>query len=134
MKNIAIVLVLILGAATGFSQCNAHRVTARNEMHSSSVVIVGTVTAIVPVAESWDFLNGVNYIVRVDSVLHGKTHRNEYTVFSEDVPNAFNMTVGSHYVLYVQPHYDRYEVDNCGNSHPTEEQEASVRQISAKGY
>ena len=134
MKQIAIVLVLILGAATGFSQCNAHRVTARNEMHSSSVVIVGTVTAVVPVAASWDFLNGVNYIVHVDSVIHGKTHGNEYTVFSEDIPNAFNMTVGGHYVLYVQPHYDRYEINSCGNSHQTEEQEASVRQSTAKGY
>ena len=133
MKNIAIVLVLILGAATGFSQCNAHRVTARNEMHSSSVVIVGTVTAAIPVAESWDFFDGVNYIVRVDSILHGKTHRSEYNIFSENAPNTFDMTVGSHYVLYVQPHYDRYQVSSCGNSHQTEELEASARQIVAKG-
>ena len=31
------------------------------------------------------------------------------------------MSVGKHYVLYVQPQYDRYEVNNCGNSHQTDE-------------
>lgn len=131
MKQFAIALVLVLSTATGFSQC-ANRVTARAEIRSSSAVIVGTVMAAIPVAESWDFLDGIDYTVRVDSVLHGKTDRSEYTVFSENVPVAFDMAVGKHYVLYLQPQYDRYRVDACGNSHPTEELEASNHPL-AKG-
>jgi hypothetical protein len=133
MKAIATILALALSSAAGFSQCMSHRVTARNEMHTASAVIVGTVTAAEPVAESWDFFDGVNYTVRVDSVIHGRTDRAEYRVFSENGPNAFAMTVGKHYVLYLQPRYDRYEVDECGNSHQTEELDASTKQV-AKGY
>lgn len=133
MKQFATVLVLLLTAATGFSQCNANRVTARKEMRSASAVIVGTVTAAEPLAETWDFLDGVNYIVRVDSVIHGKTHRSEYNVFSENTPAAFEMTVGKHYVLYLQPQYDRYQIDSCGNSHATEEREPSTAKLLAKG-
>jgi hypothetical protein len=133
VKKIAIALVLALSAATGFSQCTADRVAARKEMHSASVVIVGTVTSIVPVAESWDFLDGVSYNVHVDSVIHGKTHRSEYQVFSENTPSAFDMTVGKHYVLYLQPQYDRYEINSCGNSHATDEVDRPTTQL-AKGY
>jgi hypothetical protein len=133
VKKIATVLVLLLSAATGFSQCNAKRVTARKEMRAASAVIVGTVTAVEPVGETWDFLDGVNYIVRVDSVIHGKTKRSEYTIFSENTPAAFDMTVGKHYVLYLEPQYDRYEINSCGNSHATEERELSAAKLLAKG-
>jgi hypothetical protein len=132
VKQIAIALVLVLSAAAGFSQCKANRVTAHDEIRSSSAVIMGTVTAAIPAAETWDFLDGVNYIVRVDSIIHGRTHRSEYTVFSENTPAAFDMTVGKHYVLYLQPQYDRYQVNSCGNSHQTEETETSTQTI-AKG-
>ena len=130
MKNFAIVLVLTLSAATGFSQCKASRVTAHKEARSASAVILGTVTAAQPVAETWDFFDGVNYTVRVDSVIHGKTAREQYTVFSENGPAVYGMTVGKHYILYLTPHYDRYQINNCGNSHPTEDMEASTRQMA----
>jgi hypothetical protein len=127
VKNLVIAVVLVLSAATGFSQCQANRVSARKEMHTASSVIVGTVIAAEPVAESWDFLDGISYTVRVDSVLHGKTpHSREYKIFSENSPLVFPMSVGKHYVLYVQPQYDRYLVNNCGNSHPMEQMEAAA--------
>lgn len=132
MKKFATVLVLALSAAAAYAQCSANRVDARKEMHSSAAVIVGTVMAAQPVAESWDFLDGVSYTVRVDSVVHGKTDRREYKIFSENTPSAFPMTVGQHYVLYVQPQYDRYQVDGCGNSHPTQELEAVAPKQIAK--
>jgi hypothetical protein len=132
VKNVAIALVLMFSAASGFSQCTAKRVSARKEIRSSSSVILGTVTAVNEVAESWDFFDGVSYTVRVDATIHGKTPRNgEVKIFSENSPNFFPMSVGKHYVLYVQPQYDRYEVNNCGNSHQTDE---SVVLKSQLGY
>jgi hypothetical protein len=130
VKNVAIVLVLVLSAATGFSQCRGNRPTARHEMHAASAVIVGTVTAAEPVAEAWDFLDGISYTVRVDSVLHGKAHRDQFKVFSENSPEFFGMTVGKSYVLYLTPHYDRYEINNCGNSRQLEDLVASTRQLA----
>lgn len=136
LKKLSIALVLLLCAGSGYSQCVSQRISARKEMRKSTVVFVGTVVKAKPVAESWDFLDGVNYTVRVDSVIHGKAQRHVYTIFSENSTRLFPMTVGDHYVLYVQPLYDRYQVDNCGNSHQTEEMLAGVKQPKqfAKGY
>jgi hypothetical protein len=138
VKNFAIALILCLSAASGFSQCKTDRVNARKEMHMASSVFVGTVTAAQPVAESWDFLDGVNYTVRVDSKIHGKARPNtEITVFSENSPRFFAMYVGQQYVLYVQPQYGRFQVDNCGNSHATTSDSASTKQAkqtTAKGF
>jgi hypothetical protein len=139
VKNFAIALILCLSAANGFSQCKTERVSAHKEMHIASSVFLGTVTAAQPVPETWDFLDGVNYTVRVDSKIHGKAHANtEVTVFSENSPRFFAMYVGQQYVLYVQPQYGRLQVDNCGNSHATtSDDSASTKQPrlkSAKGF
>ncbi|HEX3942137.1 MAG TPA: hypothetical protein VHX11_11695 [Acidobacteriaceae bacterium] len=133
MKTLAAFAVLVLCSGAAFGQCNSVRVSAHDEMRASSAVIVGTVTAAVPVTESWDFLDGVSYNVHVDSVLHGHINRSDYRVFSENTPTAFGMMVGKHYVLYLQPKYDRYQVEECGNSHATEEPEISTKQL-AKGF
>jgi hypothetical protein len=138
VKKLAIALLLCLSAANGFSQCKTNRVSARKEMHMASAVVLGTVTAAQPVPEAWDFLDGVNYTVRVDSKIHGKAHANtEVTVFSENSPRFFAMYVGQQYVLYVQPQYGRLQVDNCGNSHATTDDSASTKQPklkSARGF
>lgn len=126
MKSLAIALVLCLSTAVGYSQCTVRSISASKEMHASAFVIIGTVSAAHAVPETWDFLDGVDYTVRVDRVLHGHPDRAVYTIFSENIPNAFRMTPGMHYVLYVHPKYDRYEVSNCGNSHPTGESEDSA--------
>jgi hypothetical protein len=58
-------------------------------------------------------------------------------VFSENSPRFFPMYVGQQYVLYLQPQYGRYQVDNCGNSHATADDTASVKQpkqVAAKGF
>ena len=141
MKNFAIALILCLSAANGFSQCKTTRVSAHKEMQMASSVIVGTVTAAEPVPEAWDFLDGVNYTVRVDSKIHGKVRPNtEVTVFSENSPRFFAMYVGQQYVLYLQPQYGRIQVDNCGNSHaldqsaPTTASTKLPKQTAARGF
>jgi hypothetical protein len=138
VKKLAIALVFCLSAASGFSQCRTERVSARKEMHMASAVVVGTVVAAQPVPEAWDFLDGVNYTVRVDSTIRGKARPNtEVTVFSENSPRFFAMYVGQRYVLYLQPQYGRYQVDNCGNSRPTDDAaSASVKPTKtiAKGF
>ena len=138
MKKLAIALMLCLSAATGFSQCKTERVSERKEMRMASAVVVGTVTAATPVAESWDFLDGVNYTVRIDSKIRGKAKTNtEVTVFSENSPRFFAMYVGQQYVLYLQPQYGRNEVDNCGNSHATTDDSASAKQpktVASRGF
>lgn len=122
MKTFATAMVFCLSAANGFTQCSAKHVSPQKEARMSSAVVVATVTAATPVPESWDFLDGMNYTVTVNSKLHGKAHaKTELTVFSENIPGDFEMHVGQQYVLYLQPKYGRYQVDTCGNSHATDE-------------
>jgi hypothetical protein len=140
VKNFAIALIICLSAANGFSQCKTTRVSAHQEMQMASSVIVGTVTAAEPVPEAWDFLDGVNYTVRVDTKIRGKVRTNtEVTVFSENSPRFFAMYVGQQYVLYLQPQYGRNQVDNCGNSHAIDEPATTAvlklpKQTSARGF
>jgi hypothetical protein len=140
VKKLAIALILCLSAANGFSQCRTNRVSVHKETHEASAVLVGTVTAAQPVPEAWDFLDGVNYTVRVDSKIHGNARPNsEVTVFSENSPRFFPMYVGQQYVLYLQPENGRYQVDNCGNSHPTDESTSSAstkqqKPVSSRGF
>ena len=137
MNKLTIALLLCLSAANGFSQCQTERVSAHKEKHMASAVVVGTVTAAQPVPEAWDFLDGVNYTVRIDSKIHGKAQANtEVTVFSENSPRFFPMYVGQQYVLYLQPQYGRNQVDNCGNSHPMNESTATqqTKQVANKGF
>jgi hypothetical protein len=105
----------------------------------ASAVVVGTVTGAQPVPEAWDFLDGVNYTVRVDAKIRGKVHPNaEVTVFSENSPRFFAMYVGQQYVLYLQPQYGRNQVDNCGNSHQTTGSESALTRqpklTSSRGF
>jgi hypothetical protein len=138
VKKLAIAVIVCLSVAHGFAQCKTERVSERKEMHMASAVVVGTVTAAQPVPESWDFLDGVNYTVRIDSKIRGKAKTNtEVTVFSENSPRFFAMYVGQQYVLYLQPQYGRNQVDNCGNSHPTTDDSASTKQprtVATRGF
>jgi len=137
LKNFAIAMVLSFSAASGFSQCPAKRVSAHKEANMSSAVIVATVTEATPVPEAWDFLDGINYTVHIDSKLRGKTRANtEMTLFSENSTRLFPMYVGQQYVLYLQPQYGRYQVDNCGNSHATDEVETAkqAKLVATKGF
>jgi hypothetical protein len=138
VKKLAIAVIVCLSVAHGFAQCKTERVSERKEMRMASAVVVGTVTAAQPVPESWDFLDGVNYTVRIDSKIRGKAKTNtEVTVFSENSPRFFAMYVGQQYVLYLQPQYGRNQVDNCGNSHPTTDDSASTKQprtVATRGF
>jgi hypothetical protein len=140
VKNFAIALVLCVSSASAFSQCKTTRVSTHEEMRTATSVIVGTVTAAEPVPEAWDFLDGVNYTVRVDSKIRGKVRPNtEVTVFSENSPRFFAMYVGQQYVLYLQPEYGRNQVDNCGNSHAIDQPATAAnlklpKQVAARGF
>jgi hypothetical protein len=138
VKNIAIAMVLGLSATASFAQCTASRVSTHKEKQMSEAVVLATVTAATPVPEAWDFLDGVNYTVHIDEKLHGRAKANtEMTVFSENSTRFFPMYVGQQYVLYLQPQYGRLQVDNCGNSHATDEIEASKpqqKQVAVRGF
>ncbi len=117
MKTLFVSCALILSAATALGQCRTNRLTVSDELHTSGETIVGTVQAAQNAPDSSFHLDGVNYIVKVDRVLHGKLLGTDtVTIFSENSPEKFPMQVGKQYLLFVHLDYNRYEIDNCGNS------------------
>ena len=130
MKKLAIAMILCLSAASGFSQCRTDRVSAHKEKQLASSVIVGTVTAASPVPEAWDFLDGVNYTVRIDAKIHGKARANtEVTVFSEHSEDGFNLQSGKQYLLFLNNNYQHWIVNKCGNSGPLDEETSVIKQM-----
>ena len=117
MKTLITSFALVLSAAAAFGQCHTNHLTVNDELHTSGETIVGTVQGAQNVADSSFHLDGVNYVVKVDRVLRGKLLGTDtVTIFSENSPEKFPMQVGKQYLLFVHLDYNRYAVDNCGNS------------------
>ncbi len=117
MKNLIVSSALILSAAFASAQCSTNRLTVSDELKTSGETIVGTVVGAQNAPDSSFHMDGVNYVVKVDRVLRGKMLGHEtVTIFSENSPEKFPMQVGKQYLLFVHLNYNRYEVDNCGNS------------------
>ena len=117
MKTLFVASALILTAASAMGQCRSNHVTVSDELHTSGETLVGTVADAQNAPDSSFHLDGVNYVVKVDRVLHGKMLGTDMvTIFSENSPEKFPMQVGKQYLLFVHLNYNRYEIDNCGNS------------------
>jgi hypothetical protein len=117
LKNLIVSLAFVLSAAAASAQCNTNHLTVSDELHNSGETIVGTVQGAQNAPDSSFHLDGVNYVVKVDRILHGKMIGTDtVTIFSENSPEKFPMQVGKQYLLFVHLDYNRYTIDNCGNS------------------
>jgi hypothetical protein len=117
LKNFIVSFALVLSTAAAFGQCRTNHLTVSDELHNSGETIVGTVMGAQNAPDSSFHLDGVNYVVKVDRILHGKMMGTDtVTIFSENSPEKFPMQVGKQYLLFVHLDYNRYTVDNCGNS------------------
>jgi hypothetical protein len=113
----AAALTFTLTAIGASAQCRSAKLSVSDELHTSGETIIATVEGAQNAPDSSFHLDGVNYIVKVDRVLHGKMlGKDTVTIFSENSPEKFPMQVGKQYLLFVHLNYNRYEIDNCGNS------------------
>jgi hypothetical protein len=92
------------------------------------VVVIGTVISAQQVPQSWDSLDGTNYVVHVDQKVKGKK-TDEITVFSEHSDDGFTMQPDKQYLLFLNNNRLRWTVNKCGNSGPLEEEQAVVKQM-----
>ena len=117
MRNLLVFSALVLSSLMAPAQCRSARVTVSEELRGPGDTIVATVEDAQPVPDSSFHMDGINYVVRVDRVLRGKlAERSQVKIFSENTPERFPMQVGKRYLLFVHLDYDRYAIDNCGNS------------------
>lgn len=89
--------------------------SAVQEYKQSQAVIVGTVVSAHPVPQSWDTLDGTDYVVHIDQKVKGK-QSGEITIFSEHSEDGFDMQTGQRYLLFLNNNYQHWVVNKCGNS------------------
>jgi hypothetical protein len=97
-------------------------------MKDSQVVIIGTVMSSRLVPQSWDTLDGTEYVVHIDQKVKGK-QTGEITIFSEHRDDAFVLESGKQYLLFLTNNYQHWMVNMCGNSGPMDEESKVIRQM-----
>jgi hypothetical protein len=98
------------------------------EMKDSQVVVIGTVMSSRQVPQSWDTLDGTEYVVHIDQKVKGK-QTGEITIFSEHTEDGFNPETGKQYLLFLTNNYQHWMANKCGNSGPLDEKSAVIKQM-----
>jgi hypothetical protein len=127
LKRVATGLVCIFSAAASFAAC-ANPMPVSQEMKESQVVVIGTVMSSRQVPQSWDTLDGVEYVVHIDQKVKGK-QTGEISIFSEHTDDAFNLQAGTQYLLFLTNNNQHWMVNKCGNSGPMDEESKVIKQM-----
>ena len=98
------------------------------EMKDSQVVVIGTVVSSRQVPQSWDSLDGIDYVVHIDQKVKGK-QTGEITIFSEHSEDGFTLEAGKQYLLFLTNNYQHWVVNKCGNSGLMDEESKVIRQM-----
>jgi hypothetical protein len=101
----------------------------RQEYKLVPEVVIGTVESSRPVPQSWDTLDGTDYVMHIDQKVKGK-QSGEITVFSEHIENGFRLEVGKQYLLFLVNNYQHWVVHKCGNSSELDQAGPVIKQIA----
>ena len=99
-----------------------------DEMKESQVVVIGTVMSSRQVPQSWDSLDGTDYVVHIDQKVKGK-QTGEITIFSEHSEDGFTLETGKQYLLFLTNNYQHWVTNKCGNSGPLDEKSKVIKQM-----
>ena len=127
MKRIGTGLVCVFSAAASFAACTS-TIPVDREKKDSQAVIVGTVVSSHLVPQSWDSLDGTEYVVHIDQKVKGK-QTGEITIFSEHTENGLSLQAGKQYLLFLTNNYTHWMINTCGNSGPVDEGSSVIRQL-----
>jgi hypothetical protein len=127
LKRIATGLVCVFSAAASFAACTS-TIPVDREKKDSQAVIVGTVVSSHLVPQSWDSLDGTEYVVHIDQKVKGK-QTGEITIFSEHTENGLSLQAGKQYLLFLTNNYTHWMINTCGNSGPVDGESSVIRQL-----
>jgi hypothetical protein len=127
LKRVATGLACIFSATALFAACPS-TLPLVQEKKDSQVIIIGTVMSSRQVPQSWDTLDGTEYVVHIDQKVKGK-QSGEITIFSEHTEDGFILQSGKQYLLFLTNNYQHWVVNKCGNSGPLDEESTVIRQM-----
>jgi hypothetical protein len=128
LKRVATALACTLFATISFAEC-AKPMAVPQEFKQSQVIIIGTVESARQTPQSWDTLDGTNFIVHIDQKVKGK-QSGEITVFSEHSEDGFDLQVGKQYLLFLTNNYQHWQVNKCGNSTTLDQAQPVIKQMA----
>lgn len=101
----------------------------RQEYKFSQEILVGTVESARPVPQTWDTLDGTNYLVHIDQKVKGK-QSGEITIFDEHSADGFKLQTGKQYLLFLSNNYQHWIVNKCGNSGELDQVGPVIKQMA----
>ncbi len=127
MIRVALAIAVFASATALSAECGA-KVPAVKEYKQSEAVIVGTVVSAHQVPQSWDTLDGTDYVLHIDQKVKGK-QSGEITIFSEHSEDGFDMQTGQRYLLFLNNNYQHWVVNKCGNSAPLDQAGPAIKAL-----
>jgi hypothetical protein len=129
VKRIAIGFscVLFATATASFAACSSTTPVSK-EMKNSEAVVIGTVMSSHQVPQSWDMLDGTDYVVHIDQKVKGK-QSGEMTVFVERVDDGVSLEAGKRYLFFLTNNNQHWVMNTCGNSGPMDEKGDVIKQM-----
>jgi hypothetical protein len=114
-------------ASACFAACTS-TIPVEREKKDSQAVIIGTVVSARLVPQSWDSLDGTEYVVHIDQKVKGK-QTGEITIFNEHTDNGIRLEAGKQYLLFLTNNYSHWMINTCGNSGPVDEAGQTIHQL-----
>jgi hypothetical protein len=127
LKRFATGLVCLFFTAASFAACTSTTPVSQ-ELKASEAVIIGTVVSARLVPQSWDTLDGTEYVVHIDQKVKGK-QSGEITIFNERTDDTVPLQSGTQYLLFLTNNYQHWMVNRCGNSGPMSEESKVIKQM-----
>ena len=136
----ALALALLIMARPASPACLLGSYSVADEWARSSYIVTATLALSVPVPDTDTSQGGMLYVIRVLKTYKGKA-TSKLKIFSENSSGRFPLESQKTYLLFVSPNTVEafrdpiLTVDNCGNSGPLPQSEATldqVRELSAR--
>lgn len=128
LKRGILALACTLFTTVSFAEC-VQTLPVKQEYKQSQSVVIVTVESARRVPQTWDSFDGTNFTVHIDQKVKGK-QSGEMIVFSEHSDDAFNLKIGSQYLLFLTDNYQHWEVNKCGNSGSLDQESTVIKQIA----
>jgi hypothetical protein len=131
LKRIATGLVCLFSTAASFAACPA-TTPAPDEMKASDAVVIGTVESARMVPQTWDTLDGTEYVVRIDQKVKGK-ESGEIKILNERTEDMVPISAGQQYLFFLTNNNQHWMINKCGNTGPMDEESPAVKQVVHAG-
>jgi hypothetical protein len=127
LNQIAIAFACAVFATPSFAACT-NTTPVSQEIKDSQAVVIATVMSSHKVPQSWDSLDGTEFVVHIDQKVKGK-QSGEMTVLNEHRDDAITLEAGKQYLLFLTNNYQHWVVNTCGNSGPMDEESTVIKQM-----